>query len=404
MTTIRLDAGSPDAEAFGSLTRQPADALLQLIGLHREDPREHKIDLGVGVYRDDRGATPVMRAVKAAERHLVAEQETKAYLGAEGDVGFTDRLAQIVFGIGAARSDRLTGVQTPGGTGALRLGAEIIARSHPGATVWIGVPTWPNHAPIFHEAGLAVRSHPYFDVAAGQVDFAAMMDALAEAAPGDIILLHGCCHNPTGADFSLEQWRSIADLVVSRGLLPFVDLAYQGLGDGLESDAAGLRTMLAAASSVFVAYSCDKNFGLYRERVGALWIQAPGGAAAALIRQNMLVLARNLWSMPPDHGAALVRLVLSNPALAADWRLELKIMRQRINELRSALAVSHPRLAPLSRQRGLFAMLPLSPEQVAVLRERDGIYMAASGRINIAGLRFDTVEKLAGALRPFLDR
>lgn len=394
-------AAAASSAILDALDRQPADALLALIGLHRDDPRPGKIDVGVGVYRDAAGATPVLRAVKAAERRLVAEQPTKAYLGPEGDARFVALLEPVVFGAGLAGSPCLTGVQTPGGTGALRLGAELLALAAPGARVWMGSPTWPNHAPIFAAAGLRVEDHRYFDPVTSDLDFDGMIDALGQAAAGDIVLLHGCCHNPTGTGFARDEWRALADLIAARGLVPFVDLAYQGLGDGLDDDAAGVRLLLETVGEALVAYSCDKNFGLYRERTGALWVL---GAAATVpaIRDNLLVLARSLWSMPPDHGAAVVRVILDDPALAGDWRAELDDMRHRINALRRSLAAGHPRLAPIGRQRGMFAMLPIGAAAVATLRERHGIYMAGAGRINVAGLRDDTIATFVAAVTPFL--
>lgn len=386
---------------FDALHPQPTDSLLALIGLHRRDPRSDKIDLGVGVYRDADGVTPIMRAVKAAEARLLAEQTTKGYLGAEGDVRFVELLAPIVFGDALTGSDRLAGVQTPGGTGALRLGAELIARASPSARVWIGAPSWPNHGPIFREAGLRVENHRYFDAATSTLDFDGMIAALAGAVPGDVLLLHACCHNPTGAGFSPEQWRALTELVATRALVPFVDLAYQGLGDGLDEDADGMRRLLDAVPEALVAYSCDKNFGLYRERVGALWTLTASGSAAA-VRDNKLVLARSLWSMPPDHGAAIVRVILDGPELTADWARELEGMRRRINALRASLAATHERLRPIGSQRGMFAMLPIDRDAVVALRERHGIYMAESGRINVAGLRDETIERVAAALAPFL--
>ncbi|PZQ24640.1 MAG: aromatic amino acid aminotransferase [Sphingopyxis macrogoltabida] len=397
-----LDARPATAAPFAGLTAQPADALLGLIALFRADTRPAKIDLGVGVFRDDAGHTPVMRAVKAAETTLLETQDSKSYLGAEGDAAYTDLLADVVLGADAAR-DRIGGVQTPGGTGALRLGAELLARANRDARVWIGAPTWPNHAPIFAEAGLATRSHRFYDTATATIDFAAMIADLDEARAGDVLLLHGCCHNPTGASFDAAQWRRIADLCAGRGLIPFIDLAYQGLGDGLDADAAATRMIFAALPTVLLAYSCDKNFGLYRDRVGALWVQSPDRATAATVRSNLLALARSLWSMPPDHGAAIVRTILSDASLRAEWAAELAAMRARINDLRAALAAAHPRLAPIADQRGMFAMLPLTPDTVAALREERAIYMAGNGRINIAGLRAETVPILARALQPHLD-
>ena len=385
-----------DREIFSRLAIQPPDALLGLIGLYRADRRPGKIDLGVGVFRDDAGRTPVMRAVKAGEAKLLRDQESKSYLGAEGDIRFVELLAEVAFGAGA---DRPVGIQTPGGTGALRLGAELIARSRPDATVWIGTPTWPNHAPIFREAGMMIRTHRFYDVASAAIDFDGMIEDLREAKAGDVLLLHGCCHNPTGADLNSAQWQEIGLLCARRALVPFIDLAYQGLGDGLGADAAGMRGLLDMLPEALVAYSCDKNFGLYRERVGALWVQS---GAAELVRSNMLALARSLWSMPPDHGAAVTRLVLEDDALRADWVSELDAMRARINELRSVLAASHPRLAAIGDQRGMFALLPLTPEAVDALRRDHGIYMAGNGRINIAGLTLETVPAFVAALASYL--
>ncbi|WP_174292930.1 amino acid aminotransferase [Sphingomonas bacterium] len=387
---------------FASLDRQPPDALLAVIGLHARDPRPTKIDVGVGVYRDENGNTPILRAIKAAEAHLLESQTSKSYLGPEGDQRFTDVLAPMALGAAHAANPRLTGIQTPGGTGALRLAAELIARSGRDRSVWLGSPTWPNHAPIFHAAGLVVRDHPFFDPACSGIDFDAMLDALAQAQPGDVVLLHGCCHNPTGTGFSPEQWQMLAASFAVRGLVPLIDLAYQGLGDGLEEDAAGMRAMVDAVPEALIAYSCDKNFALYRERVGALWVQASTAAAAVPVRETLLALARSLWSMPPDHGAAVVRLILEDAALAADWRAELAGMRTRINDVRAMLGAAHPALAPIVRQQGLFAMLPIDSFAVAALREDHGIYMPASGRINVAGLRTATVARFVAALASYL--
>jgi len=396
------DVSGRSAAMFDTLERQPPDALLAVIGLHRADPRPDKIDLGVGVYRDATGATPVMRAIKAAEARLLAEQQSKGYLGAEGDQRFTDLLAPIALGAALAADHRLTGIQTPGGTGALRLAAELIARTNHAPTIWIGTPTWPNHAPIFREAGLAVRTHRYFDAARSDVDFDAFVTALGEAAAGDVVLLHGCCHNPTGTALSDGQWAELTALIAARGLVPLVDLAYQGLGSGLEEDAAGARALLATVPEALVAYSCDKNFALYRERVGALWVQAATPAAAVPVRETMLVLARSLWSMPPDHGAAAVRLILDDPILTADWREELDGMRHRLHGLRATLGAAHPQLSFIARQQGLFALLPIDRTTVAALRADHGIYMPDSGRINIAGLNEASCARFVTALSPYL--
>ncbi|MCG2842067.1 aspartate/tyrosine/aromatic aminotransferase [Sandaracinobacter sp. RS1-74] len=390
------------AAFFQSLAPQAPDALLGLIALFAADGRAGKIDLGVGIYRDDMGATPVLRSVKAAETILLREQPSKSYLGAEGDARFTALLSDLLFGSEPAFADRLTGVQTPGGTGALCLGARLIARAAPGATVWIGSPTWPNHEPIFREAGLAVRFHRFLDPATGLVDLEGMLADLGEARPGDVLLLHGCCHNPSGAQLSPAQWQAIAGHCLRLGLTPFVDIAYQGLGDGLDADAEATRRLVGQVPEALVAYSCDKNFGVYRDRVGALWVSAESSAAAATCRGNLLSLARVLWSMPPDHGAAVVRIVLDDPALRADWEAELAAMRARINGLRASLAAGHPALAPVAAGRGMFALLPVGPDEVGSLREEQAIYMAGNGRINICGLTQASVPALVAALQPHL--
>ena len=386
------------AGVLAGLVAQPADPLLALIAAFRADPRSDKIDLGVGVYRDATGATPVMAAVKQAERQLAETQTSKSYLGPEGDMGFVAALAPLLLGE-LSFGERLAGVQTPGGTGALRLAADAIAKARPGARIHVGTPTWPNHAAIFAACGLEVVPHRQFDVATQRPCFDEVAAALLAASPGDAVLLHGCCHNPTGADFSLDQWREITRLVQERHLLPLIDLAYQGLGAGLEADAAGPRHLLGAVEEALVAYSCDKNFALYRERTGALYALAGNARTTAAVRSNLFALARVNWSMPPDHGAAVVRIVLDTPALAAQWRAELEGMCARIGALRQALAAADPSLAVLAAQQGLFSTLALSPAQVAWLREARGIYMAGSGRINIAGLAEARVPAFVDALR-----
>ncbi len=385
---------------FRSLIAQPADSLLKLIGAFRADPRSDKIDLGVGVFRDDDGRTPVMAAIKAAEGRLLETQDSKSYLGPEGDTGFLAALVPHVFG-DAVPADRLCGVQTPGGTGALRLGAELLAKAGV-RRIWVGTPSWANHAPVFAAAGLDVRGHAAFDMTAQRLDLAAMTAALADAVAGDAILLHGCCHNPTGIDPDAADWAAITTLVTERGLIPFVDLAYQGLGDGMEADAAGARGVLAAAPFGLLAYSCDKNFGLYRERTGAFWATTPDRDAGAIVLSNILSLARANWSMPPDHGAAAVRIVLEDAGLAADWRAELDALRTRLQGLRADLAalgqVGGVDLAPFAAGKGMFATLPLSPTQIEWLRAERAIYMAGSGRINIAGFGPGAIPRFGAAL------
>jgi aromatic-amino-acid transaminase len=388
-------------QAFAGLAPQKPDALLALIAEYRADPRVDKIDVGVGVYRTETGETPVMRAVKGAESALLTEQTSKSYLGAEGDQRFAQLIWQLVSGSQTLGEGRF-GLQTPGGTGALRVGAELLVRARPDARVWIGEPTWPNHAPIFRGAGLEVRTHPYFDPDTAGIDFDAMVAALAEAGAGDVLLLHGCCHNPTGTQFSHEQWIALSDLCLQRGLIPFIDLAYQGLGDGMDEDAQGARHMLTAVPDVLLAYSCDKNFAVYRDRVGALFIQTATEASLELARANALTIARSLWSMPPDHGAAVVRTILDNPALRADWEDELADMRRRLQTVRQGLASAHPLLASVATQRGLFSRLPIDADAIAAVRRTHGIYMPADGRINIAGLNQANLIRFVDGVLPHL--
>ncbi len=381
---------------FSALTPQAPDPLLSLIGLFRADERAHKLDLGVGIYRDETGATPVMRAMKAAERKLVDEQPSKSYLGPEGDVGFVRLSAELAMG---EQASGLIGVQTPGGTGALRLAIALIRLARPDATVWLGTPSWPIHANILDSVGLKTRTYRHYDPATGAVDLDALGTALNEAQAGDVVLLHACCHNPSGADLSAGQWAEVTRLVTSRGLFPLIDMAYQGLGDSLDQDAAGARQLVAAAPEALVAYSCDKNFGLYRDRVGALFAKT---AHAEATESNLHGLARVFWSMPPDHGAAAARIILEDAGLKADWQAELDQMRERLNGVRQALAAAHPLLAPLARQRGMFSLLPLTPDQVARLRQDHAVYMAGSGRINLAGLTLETVPQFAKAFAAVL--
>lgn len=389
---------SADAGMFDALTLQPADPLLSVIGAFRADQRPGKIDVGVGVFRTEDGETPVFRAVKAAERRLIETQATKAYLGPEGDIGFFEALRPILFGA-SDPDERVFGLQTPGGTGALRLAAELIALARPGARVFLGTPTWPNHSPILKKTGLEQVFHRHFDPETQAVCFDRVVEALGMARPGDVALLQVCCHNPTGADFTREQWQTIAGILERRGVLPLLDLAYQGLAEGLDEDAAGVRIVLEHVPAALIAYSCDKNFGLYRERTGALFGVAANGEGARIAHSNVLALARAAWSMPPDHGAAAARIILEDPALAADWRAELAEMRNRIVSMRNLLGTIDPVFAPLAGQHGMFSTLALSPEQVLRLREEFAIYMPSSGRINVAGLTRGNVEAFVRAIR-----
>ncbi len=385
---------------FRSLVAQPADSLLRLIGAFRADPRSHKIDLGVGVFRDDAGHTPVMAAIKQAEMRLIATQDSKRYLGPEGDRGFIALLEPLVFG-DALPADRRCGLQTPGGTGALRLGAELLAKAGV-RRILVGQPSWANHAPVFAAAGIRVVPHAAFDMVGQALDLPAIEAAIGQAEAGDAILLHGCCHNPTGIDPDAGQWQRIATAIADSRLVPFIDLAYHGLGDDMATDALGTRTVLEAVPFGLVAYSCDKNFGLYRERTGALWATAADADMRDVVLSNLLSLARANWSMPPDHGAAAVRIVLEDERLAADWRSELDGLRGRLQKLRAELAAigraGSVDLAPLAHGKGMFATLPLSPTQIEWLRATHGIYMAGSGRINIAGFAPGEVTRFGEAL------
>ncbi len=384
---------------FGALKTQPQDPLLALMAEFRNDPREGKIDLGVGMYRDATGITPVMRAVKAAERILLETQTTKGYMGTEGDFVFVDLLKPIVFGEAVAKSDRIVGLQTPGGTGALRLGAELIAAVRPRAKVWLGEPTWPNHRPLLNAARLAVEGFKHFDKAAQTLPFDETVGALNRAEPGDIVVLQACCHNPTGADYSIEQWRVIAEMFAKRGLVPFFDFAYQGLGDGLDADAKGMRLVLDHVDEALIGYASDKNFGVYRERVGALFVMANNGRAASAAYTQAQALARANWSMPSDHGAAVVRLVLQSAELTRDWKAELDGMRARILSNRARLAALNPRLSAVEQQRGMFSQIQIAPEAVARLKDEHAVYIVGSGRMNVAGFRDDgEVVRFAKAL------
>jgi aspartate/tyrosine/aromatic aminotransferase len=374
-----------------------SDSLLKLIALANADPRAEKIDVGVGVYRDGRGRTPVMRAVKAAERKLWEAQDSKSYLGGAGDTRFPELLKPILFGEQAG-DERLLGLQTPGGCGALRLGFQLVAKANPAARVLVGMPTWPNHVPIISGCGLEIVEYPYYDRDARRIRFDDMMAAIRSARPGDVALLHGCCHNPTGADLDAGQWAEVTRVIAERGLIPFVDIAYQGLGRGLDEDAAGLRGILAACDEVLVAQSCDKNFSVYRDRVGCLFLKTASRRASEIAMGHVLQIAREMWSMPPDHGGAVVRIILEDEALTADWRAELDEMRGRIIRIRDRLAAAHAGLAFIGDQSGMFSMLPLTPEQVLALRERHGIYMADSGRFNVLGMADDAVDRFVAAV------
>ncbi|RJX68230.1 aspartate/tyrosine/aromatic aminotransferase [Tsuneonella suprasediminis] len=383
------------------LQAQSPDALLALIKLYAADPRPDKVDLGVGVYRTGQGDTPVFAAIKAAERKLVDEQDSKAYLGPEGDMGFVEALMPYIFGAeDPSMGGRVQGMQTPGGTGAVRL-AVALARAAGIRRVFMGTPSWPNHAQILADLPLDMVAFDH-DNDDGTANVDAVLAAIANAQEGDAILLHGCCHNPTGIDYTPEQWDAIAAALATSKALPIIDVAYQGLGHGMEEDAYGLRKVLASVPEALIAYSCDKNFGLYRDRVGAFYVMAKEPGQLDAIMSNAASLARANWSMPPDHGGAAVRLILTDPALTTMWLDELDTMRARMRQVRDRLAAAGTAgavdMTPLGIQNGLFSMLPLSKEQIATLRSEHAIYMAGSGRINVAGLTSGNIDKFIDAV------
>ncbi|MBO4170001.1 aromatic amino acid transaminase [Cereibacter azotoformans] len=389
-----------------ALKPQPADKILQLIQMFREDARADKIDLGVGVYKDPTGLTPVMRAVKAAEKRLWEVETTKTYTGLAGEPAYNAAMAKLILA-GAVPSDRLASVATPGGTGAVRQALELIRMAAPDATVWISNPTWPNHLSIVKYLGIPMKEYRYFDVETGAVDFDGMMADLAQVKAGDVVLLHGCCHNPTGANPNPVQWLAICEALAKAGALPLIDLAYQGFGDGLEMDAAATRLLATRLPEVLIAASCSKNFGIYRERTGIL--MAIGDALAkATVQANLNFLNRQNYSFPPDHGARLVTMILEDEILTADWKSELEEVRLNMLTLRRQLAdalqaeTGSNRFGFVAEHRGMFSRLGLSPEQVEKLRMEHAVYMVGDSRLNIAGLNSTTVPVLAKAVAQVL--
>lgn len=388
------------------LDRLPPDPILGVMAAFRADPDPRKVDLGVGVFRDDAGETPVMKAVREAEQAVLARQTTKTYVAAVGNAGFNEAMAQLVLGHGhaALTSGRLRTIQAPGGCGALRLGAELIRGAAPDAVVHVSTPTWANHVPLLSNCGLRLERYPYFDPATGGVAFDAMLGALERLPARSVVLLHASCHNPTGADLEDAQWRELLGVMSRRSLLPFIDIAYQGLGRGVAEDAYGPRLFCAELPEVLVAVSCSKNFGLYRERTGALHVLSATPAAADAAISQLMRIARGLYSMPPDHGAAIAHAILTEARLRMSWERELDAMRRRILELRTAavkaLAATCPRkdFGYIARQRGMFSYLGVTGEAVRELRERHHVYMMDDSRINVAGLRMDNIGYFAEAV------
>ena len=388
---------------FQSLKEQPADKILALMQKYKEDPRESKIDLGVGVYKNAEGLTPVMRAVKAAEQQLWERETTKSYVGLVGDPQFSDVMVDLVLSDSVARGN-VAAAATPGGTGAVRQAFELLKMANPDVRVFVSDPTWPNHLSILKYLDLPVVPYRYFDSETRGVDFAGMMEDLAEARSGDVILLHGCCHNPTGANLNMSQWQEVVDFLNTSGATPMIDIAYQGFGDGLQEDAAGTRLVASSVPETVIAASCSKNFGIYRERTGLLMVVSQDATAKGLNQSTLAFLNRQNFSFPPDHGARLVTMVLSDPALRADWAAELEEVRLGMLDLRRQLASELQRLSGsdrfgfLAEHRGMFSRLGASAEHVEKLRADHAVYMVGDSRMNIAGLNSATVPVLAQAI------
>ncbi|MGB1175862.1 MAG: aromatic amino acid transaminase, partial [Candidatus Puniceispirillaceae bacterium] len=371
------------------------------------DTRDSKIDLGVGVFKDAAGNTPIMSAVKKAEMVLHESQTTKTYKGLAGDEAFRDSMRALVLG-DSVSADRVATIQTPGGTGAIRQLYEAIKKINGEATLWLSDPTWPSHVGIAGHMGMPMRSYSYFDGATSTVDFDAMMNDLAAVKPQDVVMLHGCCHNPTGANLDAAQWDAVTDLILAKGAIPFVDIAYQGFGDGLDSDAAGLRAMAARVPEMLIAASCSKNFGLYRDRVGCAMVICESADQHEVVSRNLAVLNRLNYSFAPDHGAALVAIILGDKALRAEWETELGEMRDTMLSIRQSLAdelrrqCNTDRFDFIATHRGMFSRLGLDKGSVEALREVHAMYVVGDSRINIAGLSGGRHEPFAAAVAKVL--
>ncbi|MEB0026430.1 amino acid aminotransferase [Pseudomonas sp. MH9.2] len=387
---------------FNDIQRVPGDPILGLIDAYAADPNPNKFDLGVGVYKDALGLTPILRSVKLAEQRLLDTQTTKTYIGGHGEPRFGALISELVLGKDSPllASKRVGATQTPGGTGALRLCADFIADCLPGRGIWLSDPTWPIHETIFAKAGLMVSHYPYVG-SDNRLNVEGMLATLNQVPRGDVVLLHACCHNPTGFDLSHDDWRQVLDIVRSRDLLPLIDFAYQGFGDGLEQDAWAVRLFAEALPELLITSSCSKNFGLYRERTGALLVCASTADKLLDVRSQLSSIARNLWSNPPDHGAAIVAEILGDPELKSLWADEVEEMRGRIAQLRAGLVEAltplglGERFAHIGVQRGMFSYTGLNDDQVARLRHEHSVYLVSAGRANIAGIDASRLDLLA---------
>lgn len=388
---------------FETLKAAPADAILGLITEHKNDPRPEKVDLGVGVFRTAAGETPVLDVVKTAEQRLVDSQDSKAYIGTAGDPNFNTAMQDLMFGESVDGS-RISTIQAPGGSGSLRVAASLILRARPDAKVWASDPTWANHIPLLGGAGLQLEAYPYYDTNKHVIKIDEMLDALNRMPAGDIVLLHACCHNPSGLDPSEDEWRAISDVIVERDLVPFVDMAYQGFASSLEDDAFIIRHLASRVPEMIVSGSCSKNFGLYRDRVGSLSLLAADEASRDVLHSQVNNVVRTIYSVPPDHGAVVVSTILNDPDLKAAWRVELAEMRGRLREMRVLLNDALKEKAPdhdfshLVRARGMFCFLGIPVEQVNRLKKEFGVYMVGSSRINTAGITAENVNYLSDAI------
>ncbi|GGI90794.1 amino acid aminotransferase [Shewanella gelidii] len=395
---------------FNQLSALPADPILGLLTQYRQDPSEHKVDLGVGVYKDEAGHTPVLSCVKKAEQQRVNQEQSKVYIGPTGSPLFNQRITELSFGQShsALLADRVRTVSTPGGTGALRVAADLIKQSNPDATIWVSDPTWANHTGLFEAAGLTVKTYPYYDYETKTLKFEQMVDKLKTIPSTDVVLFHACCHNPSGMDLTSDQWDIIVAATQQQGFTPLIDMAYQGFGEGIDEDAYGVRKMAANVDNMLLCASCSKNFGLYRERIGACSIVAKNAATANIALSVMLYVIRCNYSMPPAHGAALVETILDSSELTQEWHRELKVMRDRINGNRALLVNKLKQngverdFGFIAKQKGMFSFLGITPQQVAELQQRYSVYMVDSSRISIAGIAPTNIEYLANSIAKVL--
>ncbi|WP_173496885.1 amino acid aminotransferase [Shewanella sp. ISTPL2] len=395
---------------FNSLIAMPADPILGLLTQYREDSHPQKVDLGVGVYKDPTGVTPILSCVKKAEKFRLDTETTKVYIGPTGSPQFNTLMTELAFGAGhsAIIANRIRTVSTPGGTGALRVAGDFIKRCNPNAVLWVSDPTWANHIGLFEAAGITVKTYPYYDYDSKSLKFDEMLAALSQVSPDDVVLFHACCHNPSGMDLTTEQWDKVVALTKEQGFTPLIDMAYQGFGDGVDIDAYGVRHMAAAVDNMILCSSCSKNFGLYRERIGSCSVIAKDANTANVAQSVLLYVVRCLYSMPPAHGAAIVETILGSKELTQEWLDELKVMRDRINGNRAILVDKlkangvNRDFSFIARQKGMFSFLGVDPEQVARLQKEFSIYMVGSSRISIAGISEDNVDYLAQSIAKVL--